>query len=192
MSFALKRLRHEAGLTLEAMAQAACLTRSYVSKIERGLSAPSVGVALKLAQVLDVPVERLFGASSAAEAVSVFRASAEPSAQGPRIVAGASGRHRMMAFVLTPGQKQTRRMNDHEGEEILYVLRGAVSLQLAGRSEQLRAGDCAQFDASIPHRIEQLGKTEAEVLLVVVRPDAAGVASARQARKPRRPSRNPA
>lgn len=176
MSFALKRLRQEAGLTLEALAQSTGLTRSYVSKVERGLSAPSVGVAIKLAQALDVPVERLFGAAAAADAVSVFRAAGADPAQGPRIVAGASGRHRMVAFVLTPGQKQPRppRMSDHEGEEILYVLRGTVRLHLAGRSEELRAGDCAQFDASIPHRVEQQGPDEAEVLLVVMRPPAKG------------------
>lgn len=183
MSFALKRLRQEAGLTLETLAQASGLTRSYVSKIERGLSAPSVGVALKLAKALDVPVERLFGATSAAEAVSVFRVSEGQPAHGPRIVAGASGRHQMMAFVLTPGQKQARpsRMTDHEGEEILYVLRGEVSLHLAGRTEHLRAGDCAQFDASIPHRVEQVGLAEAEVLLVVVRPTDKGQGSAGRA-----------
>jgi transcriptional regulator with XRE-family HTH domain len=169
MSFTLKRLRHEAGLTLEALAQASGLTRSYVSKIERGLSAPSVGVALKLAQALDVPVERLFGASSAAEAVSISRIPDGPSSHGPRVVAGASGRRRMTAFVLSPGQHQSRkpRMNDHEGEEILFVLKGEISLHLAGRTEHLRAGDCAQFDASIPHRVEQVGSSEAEVLLVI-------------------------
>jgi len=171
MSFALKRLRHEAGLTLEDLARAAELTRSYVSKVERGLSVPSVGVAIKLARVLDVPVERLFGAGSAAEAVSITRASEAASVGGPRIVAGNSGHHRLMAFVLTPGQRKYHkpRMSDHEGEEILYVLRGEVDLHLAGRVEHLRAGDCAQFDASVPHRVEPADGTEAEVLLVTTK-----------------------
>jgi transcriptional regulator with XRE-family HTH domain len=171
MSFTLKRLRQEAGLTLEALAQASGLTRSYVSKIERGLSAPSVGVALNLAKVLRVPVERLFGTSPGSETLSIFRAADQPPSDGPRIVAGASGHHGMTAFVLSPGRRPRKpRVSSHEGEEILYVLKGAVSLRLSGRSECLNAGDCVQFDASIPHSVEAVGASEAEVLLVVAPP----------------------
>jgi len=175
MSWMLKRLRQEAGLTLEALAQSSGLTRSYVSKVERGLSAPSVGVALNLAKVLKVPVERLFGTSSAAEAVSIFRAADQPPSDGPRIVDGASGHHSMVAFVLRPGGRRSRkpRVSNHEGEELLYVLKGEVNLHVSGRSEILTAGDCVQFDASIPHRVEAIGASEAEILLVVARPNTA-------------------
>ncbi|RZM20403.1 MAG: cupin domain-containing protein, partial [Pedobacter sp.] len=44
-------------------------------------------------------------------------------------------------------------MGHHEGEEIIYVLKGAITLQLADRSEALEAGDCAHFNAAVPHKI---------------------------------------
>ncbi|CAN7741069.1 cupin domain-containing protein [Variovorax sp. LjRoot290] len=58
-------------------------------------------------------------------------------------------------------------MSHHEGEEILYVLSGSISLQLADRSETLKAGDCAHFNAAVPHKITSVSKDDAEVLLVI-------------------------
>lgn len=173
MSLKLKLLRVQAGLTLEALAQAADLTRSYVSKVERGASTPSIGAALKLAKALKVPVEDLFGAPSDTDPVAISRAGdggARQPAQGePRVVAGTSPGHRMLAFVLQPGKERARGhpMSHHEGEEILYVLRGTVRLQLADRTETLSAGDCAHFNAAVPHKITSSGEAPAEVLLVI-------------------------
>lgn len=173
MSIKLKLLRLQAGMTLEALAQAADLTRSYVSKVERGASTPSIGAALKLAKALRVPVEELFGEPSDTDPVAITRAGdarAKHPAQGePRVVAGTSPGHRMLAFVLQPGREKGRGhpMSHHEGEEILFVLSGAITLQLANRSEALTAGDCAHFNSAVPHKITSVGETQAEVLLVI-------------------------
>lgn len=173
MAIKLKLLRVQAGLTLEALAQAADLTRSYVSKVERGASTPSIGAALKLARALKVPVEELFGEPSETDPVTISRASDVRQAgavQGePRVVAGTSPGHRMLAFVLQPGKERARGhpMSHHEGEEILYVLRGTIRLQLADRTETLSAGDCAHFNAAVPHKITNGGTEQSEVLLVI-------------------------
>jgi transcriptional regulator with XRE-family HTH domain len=173
MSIKLKLLRVQAGMTLEALAQAADLTRSYVSKVERGASTPSIGAALKLAKALGVPVEELFGEPSDTDPVTITRAGnarAKNPAQGePRVVAGTSPGHRMLAFVLQPGREKGHGhpMSHHEGEEILFVLSGAITLQLANRSEALAAGDCAHFNSAVPHKITSVGETQAEVLLVI-------------------------
>lgn len=171
MSLKLKLLRVQANLTLEDLAQAADLTRSYVSKVERGLSTPSIGAALKLAKALRVPVEELFGEPSDTDPVTITRADvAAQRSEGPaRVVAGTSPGHRMLAFVLHPSKKRGRQhpLTHHDGEEILYVLQGDVSLQLAGRTELLSAGDCAHFNAAVPHKITSLGEGDAQVLLVI-------------------------
>ncbi|MFH0129378.1 helix-turn-helix domain-containing protein [Variovorax sp. VaC1] len=173
MSIKLKLLRVQAGLTLEELAQAADLTRSYVSKLERGISTPSVGAALKLAKALHVQVEEVFAEPSDNDPVLISRAQATASpdarAKTPRVVSGASPDRRMIAFVLTPTEEPVRNhpMSHHKGEELLYVLKGRVSLQLAGRVELLNAGDSAHFNSSIPHKITSVGKQQASVLLVV-------------------------
>ena len=45
MSTRLKLLRQQHGLSLEQLAQRSGLTKSYVSKVERGLSTPSIASA---------------------------------------------------------------------------------------------------------------------------------------------------
>lgn len=48
------------GLTQEALAELAGVTRKTINTVERGRFVPSTILALRLAQVLDVPVEALF------------------------------------------------------------------------------------------------------------------------------------
>lgn len=174
MSLNLKLLRVQANLTLEELAQATEMTRGYVSKLERGLSRPSVGAALKLAKVLGVSVEELFGARPEADPVTITRAAealATRAIEGaPRVVAGTRPGQRMVAFVLQPEKTRTRRhpMSHHTGEELLFVLKGQVNLQLANRNEILDAGDCAHFDSAVPHKLSSMNGTEAEVLVVIL------------------------
>jgi quercetin dioxygenase-like cupin family protein len=57
----------------------------------------------------------------------------------------------------------------HEGEEWLYVLSGALTLSLAGKTYDLEQGDAAHFDSRLPHRLIARGTRDAEVLLVASR-----------------------
>ncbi len=170
MAVKLKLLRVQAGLTLEELAQRTELTRSYLSKLERGVSTPSIGAALRIAKALEVSVEALFAESQENDAVVINRAVRGQTAESlPRIVSGTLPGHRMVAFVMTPTDEPVRNhpMSHHQGEEILYVLKGSVCLQLARRSEVLAAGDTAHFNASIPHKITSVGKQPASVLVVI-------------------------
>ncbi|MGB3288548.1 MAG: XRE family transcriptional regulator [Burkholderiaceae bacterium] len=172
MSIKLKLLRLQSGMTLEDLAQKADLTRSYVSKLERGISSPSIGVALRIAQALGVKVEELFAASQQDDPVVINRmpVSKEDDDKAPRIISGALPGQKMVAFVLTPSSEpmHSHLMSHHEGEEILFVLKGSIKLQIAQRQELLSAGDSAHFNASIPHKITAHGKKPASVLLVTV------------------------
>lgn len=48
------------GMTQEALADRAGVTRQTILAIEKGNYSPSVGLALRLASILGVPVEALF------------------------------------------------------------------------------------------------------------------------------------
>lgn len=53
-------LRTKAGLTQEELAEEVGVTRQTIIAIERGNYTPSVLLAIKLAKVFSVPVEKLF------------------------------------------------------------------------------------------------------------------------------------
>lgn len=61
---ALEIAEKKLGVTLETLADKTGLTKSYLSKVERGLNTPSIAAALKLAKALNVQVEELFSEES--------------------------------------------------------------------------------------------------------------------------------
>jgi putative transcriptional regulator len=56
----LKEIRVQKGHTQESLGQAVDVTRQSILAIEKGRYRPTVELALKLARVLEVPVEELF------------------------------------------------------------------------------------------------------------------------------------
>lgn len=55
----LRQIRHEKGLSQEALADAADIDRTYVSALERGVYSPSITIVDKLAAALGVEPEAL-------------------------------------------------------------------------------------------------------------------------------------
>ena len=174
MSIKLKILRLQAQLTLEELAQTCDLTRSYLSKVERGMSVPSIGAALKLASALHVSVETLFGDDPVTDPVTIVRKRdvdhRDANAGQSHVVSGAAAGHQMMAFVLNPTEKGTgaHPMSHHSGEELLFVLSGSIKLRIARREEILEAGDSAHFNSVIPHKITCMKESRAQVLIVIL------------------------
>ena len=57
-----------------------------------------------------------------------------------------------------------------DSEEMLLVVAGTVELTLGAEAMQLRAGDCARYRSSTPHRIVNVGDEAAEVIYVISPP----------------------
>ncbi|PGX09297.1 helix-turn-helix transcriptional regulator [Bacillus sp. AFS033286] len=53
-------LRKEQGITQEELAQKVGITRAYLSNLENGKYKPSLDVALRIANVLESAVEKIF------------------------------------------------------------------------------------------------------------------------------------
>ncbi|QLL09464.1 helix-turn-helix domain-containing protein [Mycobacterium vicinigordonae] len=169
MTALLRAVRRQRGLTLEELADQTGLTKSYLSKIERGQSTPSIAVALKVARALDVDVGRLFSDEAAQEKFTVDRASDRTHSQGGRYhaLAGALLGKSMSPFVVRPTDTPSDDPHPtHTGQEFVFVHTGTVELEYGDQTVTLRAGDSAYFDASVGHRLRALGKVRAEVVVV--------------------------
>ena len=57
----LRTLRRQQSLSLEQLGERTGLTKSYLSKLERGLSEPSISTVLRLAEAYGVGVSQLVG-----------------------------------------------------------------------------------------------------------------------------------
>ena len=168
----LKFLRVQSGMTLEDLARDSGLTRSYLSKIERGVSTPSIDSALSIAKALGVTVERLFGQQAEDDPVTIVRGNGKTAGDPTThlsLVAGLKDSRAMRAFIVRPGQTQRRGriMSHHEGEELLFILSGQIEMHIGKRREVLNPGDCVQFDSTIPHKLVALTQEPASALIVV-------------------------
>jgi transcriptional regulator with XRE-family HTH domain len=165
----LRAVRRQRGLTLERLAEQTGLTKSYLSKIERRQSTPSIAVALKLASALDVDVGRLFSDEAAEEKITVDRAHERSGADGERYQALASALlgKSMSPFLVRPtGKLADDPHPEHAGQEFVFVHAGTVELDYGDQTVTLGTGDSAYFDASVSHKIRALGAEQAEVVVV--------------------------
>ncbi|MGH8380134.1 helix-turn-helix domain-containing protein [Pseudomonas sp.] len=175
MSIRLKLLRKKLGVTLEVLAEKSGMTKSYLSKVERGLNTPSIAAALKLARALSVNVEELFAEDSPGQARFSLVRSGERQAlsgsdQGPgyAVLANHIGSRSLLPFIISPPRDfSDSTFKEHLGEEFLFVHEGQVEVDFMTERVILERGDALYFNAQTPHRLRSLGEVQAQLLVVV-------------------------
>ena len=166
-------------MTLESLAAASGLTKSFVSKVEREKAVPSISTAMKLAESFGITVSQLVGEDHASDAICVVRKNERHAFMRPgtaagynyELVAGSKRFRRMEPYIMRPPLKfQDDRLFEHVGEEFMFVLSGRIEVTLPGRQIVLGRGDALYFDSHLPHRSRSLGHKNAEVLVVIIGP----------------------
>jgi len=169
-----RTIRRRRNLTLEQVAQAAGLSRGHLSRYERGKKPLSLAALMRLAKALRTSVSTLLGEDAAADFLHVVRSSE----QAAKCVVGSGGEYTFVAlnrsgdhtgasaFMLQLGTSTIGEQAFHEGEEMFYVLHGAVEITLGTRSVRLGEGDFAEFPGMVRHQLRGL-ETGTRVLVVI-------------------------
>ena len=168
MTGLLRAVRKQRGLTLDILAERTGLTKSYLSKIERRRSTPSIAVALKVARALDVDVAQLFCDKAADEKIVVDRADDRSGDAGhcrplaPNLLGKA-----MSPFIVRPSDGPGDRIPAHPGQDFVFVHAGTVELGYGDHHGfTLAAGDSAYLDASVSYHLRAVDAARAEVVVV--------------------------
>jgi transcriptional regulator with XRE-family HTH domain len=168
-------LRQQMGMSLQDMADASGLTKSYLSKVERGICVPSIAAAIKISTALKVDVGQLFSPQAAAKCfLSCDTMSACASSERlMRAAAWKPWRQKStisacsLSLCIRPVSCPTAHAAGHAGEEFLYVLTGSIEIQFPDHREQLKKGDAIYFNALLPHCLRSAGKQQASALVVI-------------------------
>ena len=174
-----RSLRAQRHWTLEAASRATGLARSTLSTIENGQMSPTYDALIKLARGFSIDISALFSppASEGSGRRSITRAG-----QGQPLDVN-TYRHALLCSDLshkrmTPFHSVVlaRRFEDfsdwsrHEGEELVFVLKGRVQMFAEFYEPvQLRPGDCAYLDSRMGHRLISVSKDDAHVLWVTTK-----------------------
>ena len=160
----LRALREERGLSLDAVAEAAGMAASTLSRLETGKRRLAIDHLAPLARALGTSVDALVAPGEPADP----RVRRRPRMVGDMRVLPVSrgdggGPH---AYHLTLPVRGEPELRSHEGHEWLYVLGGEVRLVLGDEDLVLRPGEAAEFSTWTPHWLSAIGEP-AQVLVLM-------------------------
>ena len=162
-------------MTLGEVAELSGLSKGHLSRFERGEKTLSIAALMRLSQALNTSVATLLGERIDDRAIHLVRAGdrqlrkANENKATYRFarLSGGRGAAAVEAFVVEVNQKSAmNRAVQHAGEEIFFVLEGAVELELADRKFRLSKGDYLQFSGSLKHKLRGIGRSG--LLLIVI------------------------
>ena len=178
----LKQFRTERKLTLEKLALRTDCTKSYISQLEKGLTAPSVSMLGRLAGALDVNVADFFRDIGMREEEDwCFRRSKRRHIAYPdgkvvtQLLTRSVFQKKMQPIISTikPGgtADQSGQLTHPAGsEEFVLVMKGELYFEINGNEMTLEEGDTLYFSGELPHRWANKGEKDAEVLFVFTPP----------------------
>jgi DNA-binding transcriptional MerR regulator/mannose-6-phosphate isomerase-like protein (cupin superfamily) len=166
----LRTARRRRGLSLREASGLAGLSVSHLSAIERGARNISLAGLQRLAVALGISVSDLFGSSSGSGRVvhAGRRPVLDTGDRRVRVESLAVGAQLLEPhlYVVQPGGGSEGSYH-HDGEEMVYVLRGEVEFWLNELERHVvRAGDCLTFPSSLRHRWRNCGAERLEMLWV--------------------------
>jgi len=171
----IRQMRLDRNLTQKTLADASGVTKGYISRIENGDSAPPVGTLMALAQGLKVEFSAFFDAEDPEVYVAVTRKNERPSVARDRMIA-ADYEHLALNFpnrafesyaIKVPGPGKKSEVNQHKGQELIFVLKGKIEFSVNGKTHILEEGDAIHFNSSYPHYGSCLAEGGAELIGVV-------------------------
>jgi len=171
----LRHQRRRQNFSLEQLASLSGVSRSMISKIERGEAVPSTVVLSRLAEALGVTFAKLMLPAAERE-ILVIPASVQPVLRDQ-----ASGFQRRCLSPVLPGRGidwvlntlppggATGEFTAHRRgvEEYIYVLRGRLRATIGERSLTLSEGDSLYFEADLPHAFSNPDAAACEYFLVI-------------------------
>ena len=155
----LRRLRAERDLTLDQLSEASGVSRAMLNQIETGKSVPTIATLWKVAAGLHLPFQQLIAVEAAPRSVVLRRGDAKVLANADgtftsRALFPYDGGPRSSEFyelVLAPGGAEHADAHSRGTTEQLVVVKGRVTIEIAGERHELTERDAIGFQADVPH-----------------------------------------
>ncbi|PRY14127.1 helix-turn-helix domain-containing protein [Kineococcus rhizosphaerae] len=159
----LRRMRTDAGRTLADVSAATGISVSTLSRLESGGRKATLELLLPLTEHFEVGLDELV--RPARRPAPRKRTAWKGMTFVP--LSAAPGGLRAYKQVLEPGAgEDSDEQNVHEGYEWIYVMSGRLRMRLGSDDFEVAAGESAEFDTRLPHRVSNPGPAVVECLVV--------------------------
>jgi transcriptional regulator with XRE-family HTH domain len=174
----LKHARLTRGVSLRHLADQVGCTEGFLSKVENNKARPSLATLHRLVTALEINVASLFAEKSSQDGpVSIMRRGerfmikTDAMRRGPgvvleRLVSNSQSRLMQANIHHVAPNGSSDGLIEHEGEEMGYVLEGALELEVGGVKVAVAKGDSFFFNSSLPHGYRNRGSVGAKILWV--------------------------
>ena len=170
----IRRLRSDRGASVRAFAAQTGFSPSFISQLENGQVAPSLGSLQKIAEALGVTLGEFFAAAETGEEALIVRLGdrrrMDSTWTDTHIEAlGAMARSRRLEPVLVifgPGGRSGQHPHAPTREEFAFVVKGEVTLTLADEATRMVPGDSVTLPAHAPRLWENRSREPAEILII--------------------------
>jgi len=169
----LKTIRLSNDLTIQQLSSQSGVSSNMISRVERGLTIPSVAILLKLSSVFNKSIDYFVEEVSSTHEV-VFTASGERKAtvyeDSSNMItesfnAGLRDPQFMSFYCTVPkGGKSGVANMYHPGDELIYLLKGRLQVEIVDEKYILQEGDSLSFKSHLPHSWVNIGDGEANVV----------------------------
>ena len=171
----LRAVRIQQGRSLRDVGDAAGVSESFISQVERGLTSPSVITLRRIANALNVHIIELFAAEDGAG--QLVRAKDRGRYQDPKLhwsdeflTPRSARRLQVNLSRLQAGQGIAEAYTHESDEECIIVLEGKLDVTSNGASYELDEGDALLINPRLPHSFMNPGPDETRVLWVMTPP----------------------
>ena len=166
----LRDRRKQLGLTLKEVADGAGLSVGFISQIERGLNAPSLSSLAAISGVLRTQVTEFLAPPHPDAPFTLMGerrsfAIERHALRYERISASFPGSVLNGVIIHKPPGHRSESIR-HEGEELFYVLEGAITVETEDESTVLEAGSSIHFKSTRRHSSWNHGTSPAVILHV--------------------------
>jgi transcriptional regulator with XRE-family HTH domain len=175
-----RQFRQDLDMTVAEVAKLAGLSSGMLSKIENGMTSPSLATLRALSRALNVPVTSFFRKfEEQRDATYVKAGEGLPiERRGTRAghlyhLLGHSIGHRTSVepYLITLTEKsEVFPLFQHAGTEFIYILEGRVIYRHGSQTYDMGPGDSLFFDSDVPHGPEELVALPVRMLSLIVRP----------------------
>lgn len=169
----IKRLRLRYGLTQEELADRAELSKGFISQLERNQTSPSIATLADILECLGTTPGEFFSETES-EKITFTEDDMFEKVSGEETILwlvpnAQKNQLEPILITLKPGAA-TETDDPHHGEEFGYVLSGSGVLVLGKRRERLKKGSSFSYTPTMPHHIENRGKSDLKILWVSTPP----------------------
>ena len=172
-----RQFRQQLDMTVVELAKLAELSPGMLSKIENGMTSPSLATLQSLSSALNVPVTALFRKFEeqrdatyvrAGEGLLIERRGTRNGHHYHLLGHSLGGPVALEPYLVTlTEESEVFPLFQHPGSEFIYVLEGEVIYRHADKTYRLQPGDSLFFDADAPHGPEELITLPVRLLSVI-------------------------